>query len=222
MPRLRQPTATEKKWYNEVLKTHGPDFFSLPGYYADHYQYSHGRAVYPPEGASLSHGRTQMIQRYGKPHSSVWVRRLDLFFISVEMPDEEKIFTINLANVDRKMVIAAERAIAKELPEGATPEGQACWLMAYEIACDLLYTLNADMVWVSQFLQRLVNNDLELEEPIRANKPLFTRENMLEGLRLKKWHPFSSAERKFYRKQVLFTEHRRFTEITLNQHGFFE
>lgn len=220
--RLREPNAKEKRWFNEARNVHGPDFFELPGYHADHYEFLNGRAIYPPDGASLNHQRVKLIQKHGNPHDLVWVRRIDLFFISAEIGDTERCFTINLANVDRRMHILAESMVAKKLPEGATTEGQAHWLMAYEIACDLLYTLDADMIWVSQFLQNIATNELDLEEPVKANDPIFTRENLLEGIREKKWFPFTPSERKFYQEQTLLTEHPDFPSIFLNNYGFLE
>lgn len=221
--RLRQPNQQERIWLRETLIAHGDDLFSAPEFHLDQYQLNKRRKIYPPDNCSLNHHRVALIKKLGKPDPSIWARRLDLFLISVELPDgDEKIYTLNLAGLGRDFMLRAQSAIAETLPEGATVEGQTIWTIAYEVACQLLYLHDAEFVWVSQFLQNLVTDELDIETPIRANEPLFTKENMQAGLAEKKWHPFTPLQWRALKREVLLKEHDSAIDLNLNPYGFLE
>lgn len=216
--RLPEPVQIDRQWYQLATESRS-GIFTEPSFYSEEFDFSRGKIIYPTDGASLSHQRAKLIKKNGKPHKSLWVRRLDLFLLTTEGKTERN-FVINLAGLDRSAIITAQSIVAEDLPDGATIEGQTCWQQVYEIACDLLYTEDADTVFVSQFLEHLATGELEICAPIEGSEPLFTKERLQLSIRTRKWKPLTTAQRQFFRQAAMLEEVEDLRTLHLTQYGF--
>lgn len=208
--RLNEPTAKDCLWFNELTKK-ASDFFTEPSFYSDQFTFQDGKAIYPPDPERITHQKAKLIRKHGRPHPSIWINRVDLFAIHLEGDGWERLYTANLAGIDRAGHLTAQEMTRERTPEGATVEGQTYWELAAVLASDLLTQHDADIALVSPFLHHLGTGDLTPLNPLGSGEPLFTRE--------KKKPPLGYHERQFMHRQSRLQEHDRLL-VSLDKYGF--
>jgi hypothetical protein len=210
--RLNPPTMADRLWFNgSILKS--PDCFQEPTLYSEYYKLKGGKAIYPIEPERISHQKAELIRKYGKPHHSIWLNRIDLFVLSIEGDDWERVFTCNLAGIDRAAHLRAQAITSERMPKDATVDGQVYWELVSVLASDTLHCTGGEVVFVSPLLHHLATGELEPLTPLRDGEPIFDRHNA-PGLFMKE------GDRRWMREQARFQEHNTLKNLHLDRYGF--
>ena len=211
------PTTSDRIWFNSVISA-APDFFAEPTMHSEWYKLRKGKAIYPVDPERLTHQKATLIRKYGKPHKSIWINRVDLFLITLEGDWGERMFTCNLAGINRRSHLAAQKLTKERTPDGATVEGQTYWELVGVLVADLVITLDADIAFCSPLLHQLATGELEPLTPLTADDPLFTRENVYQ----KTTKAMGDGDRRWMHKQSRLKEHESIVDLHLDKYGFIE
>ena len=211
--RLAEPLQGDRLWFNKKISDHGKDLFSDPHYHPDLFDFRGSKIIYPAYPERLSHAGCKLIKKQGNPHPDIWINRVDLFFISIELPDgEERCYSMNLAALSRARQLKMEELVAQDLPEGATVQGQTYWRCTRELVLDLIAEQGAVQAFVSPFLHHLATGTLEPNDPLVPDQFTPDKVKFVQ----------SSCQRKIMRDEVLFTEHQSLAKLRLNGYGVIE
>lgn len=214
--RLNEPLQADRIWFNQAMQF-DKGFFSEPAYNPDYFTFEKSRIIYPVEPERLTWQRAKLIRNQGNPHPSLWISRIDLFLITLEGDGWEKIYSANLAGMERQAYLRALDAMKNMTPEGATPDGQTYWRLIEELTADLLISTDADRAFVSPLLHHLQTGELSpldpLEDSREQGKALFEK-----GFTSRKFG-MTEGDRQFMREQSRLQEHNGI-DLYLNWHGF--